>query len=375
MYLTISSVLTVCMLVSIIALLLLIVFNNDVVLKQIGPNCMMIMLLLLVLRMLFPVEFCFTYSVRVEEFLPELRRLLRYPIVTIPVKVMVWHLLCIIWVMGVFCILFYKIIFYRKVWHYMYILPKQVWNIENIQGCFGKKEMPQEIQVAYSNVYKTPFLIGIRNPCIVLPKFPYDKKQIRNIVLHEMMHIYNKDILWEVVIDFLCTLFWWNPIFKYLKKELFRLIEMRNDMRIISELSEEEVIQYMECLKDVALQTPEKEVLFGVTFSNDDFEELKRRMKLIAYKKKFCWWKQVLGIVITGICIFLTTIVVFEPFRLMDEEQAEGVPLTADNTYLVINGDGYDVYVNGKYLFSTDDVSMFRGINIYINVEEAEKNE
>lgn len=375
MDLTISSVLTVCIFISIVALVLLAVFKSEVVLKQIGPNCMMAILLLVVVRMLFPLEFWFTYSVRVEEFLPELRMVLIHPVITTPFEITVWHLLCFIWGAGILCILIYKFFSYRKIMRYISLLPKQAWDIENLQRYFERKITLKKINVAYNKTCKIPFLIGIKNPCVVLPEFSYGEQQIRYIVLHEMMHVFNKDIVWEVVIDLLCTIFWWNPVFKYLRKELFRLIEMRNDMRIVAGLSEEESVQYMECLKDVALQTPGKEVLFGVAFSKDDFEELKRRMKLIAYKKNFCRWKQALGIVMTCACLFLTTTVVLEPFKLVDENEAEGVALTVDNTYLIINEDQYDVYINGKYCFSTDDLSPFPGVNIYKNIEEAKKNE
>ena len=107
MYLTISSVLTLCMFISIVALILLIIFKSDVVLKQIGPNCMIAILLLVVVRMLFPVEFWFTYNVRVEDFLPELRMVLIHPVISTPFEVTVWHLLCLIWGMGALCILIY----------------------------------------------------------------------------------------------------------------------------------------------------------------------------------------------------------------------------------------------------------------------------
>lgn len=375
MHLSISSILTVCMFISIVALVLLRIFKSDSVIKQIGPNCMIVILLMVVFRMLFPLEFWFTYNVRVEELLPELRMVLKYPVLTMPFKVTVWHVLCMIWGLGIVGNLLYKIFFYHKILRYVSLLPKHAWEIEELQGCFDKKGTLTKINVAYSKDCKTPFLIGVRNPCVVLPEFSFEEQQIKHIVLHEMMHIRYKDIVWEVIIDFLCTIFWWNPVFKYLKKELFRLIEMRNDMRVVSWLSEEERVQYMECLKDVAVQTPGKNVMYGVSFSENDFEELKKRMKLIAYKEKFNLWKQILGIVCACVCIFMTTTVVFEPFKPLDEEEAGGIPLTADNTYLIINGDQYDVYINGEYLFTTDDLSSFPGINIYKSTEEAEKNE
>ena len=375
MYLTISSILTVCIFISIVALVLLIIFKSDAVLKQIGPNCMITILLLVVVRMLFPLEFWYTYSVRVEEVLPALRMVLIYPIMTTPFGVTVWHVLCMIWGLGIVCILLYKLIFHHKILRYISLLPTQTWNIEDLQGCFEGKRTPTKINVAHSRECKAPFLIGVRNPYVILPECSYEEQQIKHIVLHEMMHICYKDIVWEVIIDFLCTIFWWNPVFKYLKKELFRLIEMRNDMRVITWLSEEEKVQYMECLKDVALQIPGKDVVYGVSFSKNDFEELKRRMQLIARKESFSRWKQVVGIVLTCICLFLTTTVVFEPFKLLDEEEAEGIPLTPDNTYLIINGDQYDVYINGEYLFTTDDLSPFPGVNIYQSIEDVEKEQ
>ena len=368
MNLSISTVLTACILISVMALVLLLVFRSDAVLKQIGPNCMIVLLLMVVVRMLFPLEFWYTYDIWVWELLPDLQMALLYPVISSPVKVMIWQLLCLIWIVGALAILLHKVIFYRRILRYISLLPKEMLVVEDVVG-------QQEMNVTYSKECKSPFLIGLKNPCLVLPESPYEKEQMRYIALHELMHLRGKDIVWEIIIDLLCTIFWWNPVFGKLKKELFRLIEMRNDMRIIEQLSEEERVQYMECLKDVAIQTPGKGVVFGVTFTQEDFKELKRRMNLIANVEMVCRWKQVVAVLIIGVCLFITTAVVVEPYKMLPEEEAGGVPLTADNTYLIRTGEQYEVYMNGEYIFTTDDLKPFRGVPVYDSVEEAEKNE
>lgn len=368
MNLSISTVLTACILISVIALVLLLVFRSDAVLKQIGPNCMIVLLLMVVVRMLFPLEFWYTYDIWVWELLPDFQMALLHPVISSPVKVMIWQLLCFIWIVGALAILLYKAIYYRRILRYISLLPKEMLVVEDAVG-------QQEMNVAYSKECKSPFLIGLKNPCLVLPESPYEKEQMRYIALHELMHLRGKDIVWEIIIDLLCTIFWWNPVFGKLKKELFRLIEMRNDMRIIEQLSEEERVQYMECLKDVAMQTQGKGVVFGVTFTQEDFKELKRRMNLIANKKTFSRRNQLVAFVVTAVCLFLTTTVVLTPVRMLSEEEAGGVPLTADNTYLIRTGEQYEVYMNGEYIFTTDDLKPFRGVPVYDSVEEAEENE
>lgn len=231
-----------------------------------------------------------------------------------------------------------------------------------------------KFKVVNHKEYGSPYLIGVRTPCLILPKADYQDEQIRYIVLHEIMHVRNKDIIWKMAIDLLCTVFWWNPVFKYLKKELFRLIEMRNDMQIAASLSEEEQIQYMECLKDTAVQLSGQDIAFGVGFSHSDFKELKMRMELLADNQAYSHWHRIIFSLIVGGLLVVSTTVIIQPYSYNEVEGIGTVtPITDENTFLIKNGELYDVYVDGEYLYTTDEIEPFYDVNIYNNTKEVKE--
>jgi len=355
--------------------------KNDSALRRTGPECIIVMLLAIVVRMLVPFEFPFTYSIRIEKIQPELRQILRYVIIERPFEYTVWSLMCFVWGVGIVGIFIYKLISYRKILRHIALYKGQNWDefCNRYRLDVGAyKEVCKDIddiKLVMCKDFKAPFVIGLKNPCLILPEIMYEERQLHYVILHEMIHIQKKDVAWKILVDLLCAVFWWNPVFWYVKKELFSLIEMRNDVRIVSSFSEEKQIEYMECLKNTAVQLAGKDIAFGVSFSRNNFKELKRRLKLVAGKDKYCCWQQVALCTLTCLCLILSTTIIFEPYKLPTEDGVEIVPLTASNTYLIINQEQYDVYVDGMYLFTTDDLTPFQGVNIYQNIEEAIKNE
>lgn len=338
---------------------------------------MIVVLLAIVLRMFIPVEFWYTYSVRIHEVLPSIRSALVYQLLEIPIEVRVWHLLCVTWGIGIVCNLAYKMISYGRLQRYISMFPALKWEkiSEDCHFDIAKHNDVLKIKVVLCKKLSSPCLIGLKKVCLLLPEVGYNEQQLYYIVLHELMHLRNRDIVWKILVDLLCTVFWWNPIFWYIKKELFELIEIRNDMKIVNLLSEEEQIRYMECLKNAAVQGVGKDVAFGVSFSKGDLKALKRRLQLIAEKRDYCRWQQIVVVVLVFIGLFMTSAIIFEPFSFLDEDEVEGTPLTAENTFLIKNQEEYDVYIDGEYLFSTDDLTPFWGVNVYDNLEEALENE
>lgn len=377
MYLTISSVVTTCLLVSCLALIFVVLFKSNWLLESIGPGCMIAVFVVIIVRMFVPFEFWYTHSIRVEDVLPTIRRMLVATISIGPYEIHVWRILCVIWALGIIASFGHKVVSFRQVARCVSRFPQVQWS--EIGEKYGLKLEAygdlSKTRLVISETVNSPCVIGLLKPCLLVPRLSFEKDHLRYIIMHELMHVKNKDILWKILVDLLCTMFWWNPIFGYLKKELFRLIEMRNDMVIISRLSGEEQVRYMECLKEVALNLPKKEVSFGVAFSISDYYELKRRMQLIAGTNRFSRCKQVVVIVMMCIGLFASSAIIFEPHTLLSEEEAGGIPVTAENTYLIINQDSYDVYIEGEYFFSTDDLSPFPGVKIYKSLEEVSQND
>ena len=374
MDITVSSVLTTCILTSVLIMIVFLLLKNEFVLKMIGPQCLIVVSIVMMIRMFFPIEFTYTYSWYIEDVLTSFRRFFVREIVDSPIRIEVWHVLLVLWSIGIIYTGIKRIFTYINLARFVKLLPEADWNelADKYDFDLSRYEDITKMKVVYFNQFDSPYLIGVKNLTLVLPDREYEKEQFCYIILHEYMHMKNKDIWCKILIDILCIGFWWNPVFVFLKKELFQLIEMRNDMQIIKLLTQQEKIEYMTCLKDVAVELTEKDISFAVAFSNSDLKELDRRMELMAHYKKFKRIPQFIVCISTFILLFLTSAIVIEPFSYDAEE---GIPMTKDNTFLVKNGDLYDVYCDGEYFFQTDDLRPFREVTIYNNLEEANFNE
>lgn len=375
MNLSITSIVTACLLNSILIFCICILAKKDGIICRMGPECMIFIMLIMILRMFFPFEFSYTYSIRIEDTLSFIMIFFQYPVFSGGVKITVWDVMMAVWGIGAVWGLICSIWRYRSILQYTSLLPEKKWEtvLERYHLNRAEFEGLDKVKLIYSGGFSSPCIVGIRHPCLILPEANYQKKQFYYIILHELMHVKNRDIVWKVLIDLLCIMFWWNPVFRYLRKELFQLIEMRNDMRIVARLSEEEEIEYMEALRDTAVQARGKEFDFCVSFKRRKDDELKRRMKLLK-GRKFCRWQQVMLCFFTFGMMFFSSAVIIEPYTLKYVE-GEGEWLTSENTYLVRNGDKYDVYVYGEYAITVEDTEGFEGVTIYNTLEEAKENE
>lgn len=375
MNLSITSIMTACLLDSLLIICACILAKKDSIICRMGPECMIFIMLMMVLRMFLPFEFSYTHSIWIEDTLSFIMTFFLYPVFSQNIQIMIWHVLIIIWGIGIIWGLVHSILKYKSILRYTRLLPEEKWEVILEKYHLNRTEFKNlnKIKLVYSQGFFSPCIMGISHPCLILPEMDYPERQFYYIFLHELMHVKNRDIIWKVLIDILCIMFWWNPIFRYLRKELFQLIEMRNDMRIVASLSEEEEIEYMQALKDTAVQTKGKEFDFCVSFKRRKDSELKRRMNLLK-DRKYDRWQQTIFCFLAFGMLFLTSTVIIEPYTYKNIQQ-EGEILTDENTYLVKNGDKYDVYVYEEYAITIENIEGFENITIYNTLQEAKENE
>ena len=138
------------------------------------------------------------------------------------------------------------------------------------------------------------------------------------------------------------------------------MIEISNDRILTKEMEDEGKKAYMECLMNVAVKIRRQEIPLEVSFNKSSVRELKQRIVLIqenAEEQNFFRKSLFFG---TLLLLWLSFFIILEPYT----EAPEGAPMTAENTYLIQNGEMYDVYVDGEFFFSTDDLTPFQGVAI-----------
>lgn len=371
---SVTSVLNFSVFITIALAIMSLFLRKGRLVRKVGPSCIMYLLMALIIRMFIPIEIKLAQEIPVVDVLSPLFRVLNYSINIFGIIVLrVYHILFVVWILGAVIAILCKLVSYRKIRRYTSVLP--LTDSEEIIKRIGNDtfaDLLNTVKVAYSNEVNSPYLIGFFNPLIVLPTIDYTDEQLKYVVIHELMHAKNKDIFWKILVDILCTVFWWNPIFSYLRDQLFKMIEIRNDREIIKDFDDNEIVGYLECLMNTAIHVAGKDVLFSVSFSRSDFEELRLRMGMVSENRKYSRVTQIVLTIFTCVIIMLTTLYIVEPITFPTEEELDGgVLLSEENTFLVETSEGYDVYVDDEYLFTTNDLRPFWRVPIYESIEEA----
>lgn len=363
MIITARTVLTTCVLNSIIILLLCPILKWSRIIRLWGAEVPIIILEACIIRMFVPFEFWFTYSIYLDKYWTDVLDVVCFKIkIGNRFIVQNWQVICGIWIIGAV----YLII--TRYWNY-YRESKIINLLEEISANDLRKSMDnvekyselEYIKVVRHPYCDGPYLKGIFKPVIVLSDKKWSKKELDYVLLHEILHYRNKDILLKIVVDILCTIFWWNPVFDYLKKKIFHLIEIRNDLRITSNMSNEEKIAYLDCLVSVATSIGTKHQPFSISFSKSNKKNLKERLEIIAAGQQRKNKSRVVFLILMLCLIFSTIWVVIEP--VYPDPTSLGISLDESNTYLIQNGDVYDVYVkiddSWQYFFSDSDRENF----------------
>lgn len=200
------------------------------------------------------------------------------------------------------------------------------------------------IQVFKSEQMRFPFAAGILDRVIILPNRKYTEKQERYILLHEISHHKNKDIIVKLFINILCAIYWWNPFVYLLKKDINQSLEIRCDQAVVKSLDKNERAEYLSVILEEfknsigILSSPNEYImeLFGHKEA-----ALVERFGLVAngnYSSKT--WKKILVIVsFTIILIGSYSVVIQSSFDAPELEEGTYY-YDETNSYILLHKDG-----------------------------------
>lgn len=100
-----------------------------------------------------------------------------------------------------------------------------------------------------------PMALGVFKPIILIPESlllkAYDN-QLKGILIHELSHIYHKDLVTGILQRFITALYWWNPLAYALSSTYSRAREEVSDTHVLLQNDSKE---YAECLINLAEKT------------------------------------------------------------------------------------------------------------------------
>ena len=132
------------------------------------------------------------------------------------------------------CLIFiYNLLVYKIYIFKLNLIEEKNLKIEellNIQK--NKMNINKNIKYAFSDKITTPITIGIINKKIIIPK-SFEINDYKYILKHEIFHIKNKDVEFKFFCVVLESIYFFNPIVKYLTKLINEIIELNCDYNIL----------------------------------------------------------------------------------------------------------------------------------------------
>lgn len=254
-------------------------------------------------RMAFPFEFKFTYTVSDKNVYAAIMDVLTPNKDVLFVPEFTWlNLLVAVWIVGsVIYILWVMIKYYKAVKalkaNVIDGTPEMQAKLDLISQKCGIR---RKVKLKITDCVISPVTYGFLNHVILIPNREFDDRDFGYIAMHECCHIKNKDIWIKLLTEIYCGIFWWNPFAHLLKKDLTYCLELRCDKRVTRKLSENRCTVYYEVLvtqmkaykeqkesEKSDRETALKSALVGMSFvTNDKGEKIISRMEMILYPKK-----------------------------------------------------------------------------------------
>lgn len=117
-----------------------------------------------------------------------------------------------------------------------------------------------KVDVRLSDHIMVPFAVrGLRRRHVILPSHLLNNRQeLRFAIAHEFQHVRSGDVEWELMLEFLRPLFFWNPAYHVLRYQFERLRELGCDQTIVDR-RRLDTVDYANCLLDYCARTVSRE--------------------------------------------------------------------------------------------------------------------
>ena len=322
------------------------------------------------LRMTLPVNFPFTYSIYIKDFVRPVMDVLSVSIAD--TSFMVFDCLYGIWAIGA-VIQLCRFLKAKKVYTDRireFIITKK--SSYAYLYDFVQKHSPKPIKIAVVPMPISPSITGIFEPVLILPEVDdFSQKELTYIFDHELYHYKKHDLILLLLIDIVCCIHWWNPLVYVLKKWFCLAMEITNDQAIMQGRDSTDRLDYASLIIKISkkLQNTKNTTIYNLDFVGSKHSQLKLRIK---YLYKDSHNKKYLSVIKSLELLFLTILLIFSLFFVIESEatvtpaDTEGsVVITEENSYFIKSENGYDLYVEGNYLVSFDKIpEEFKNLKI-----------
>jgi len=342
---------------------------------------LLLLLMLSILRMLVAIELPGSVFILSEVFYPAIISFARFEITPrqiLGVPINPLNLFICVWALGTVIFMALRIVMRylisRFVDRVVLQLPHYEYGESMLKGIIGADK---KVDVFKTSEMPTPFTIGFKS-CIILPDIDFPPDELRVILLHEWKHCQNKDNFTRFVVGMFWAVFWWNPLFYILRRNICFIQEVKCDYFAVS--TREDYVHLKSAisrLEDALLARPQGSFSpYFISLVNSD-DEIRERLDLLAarvsqngstVKSKLINVLLCVAIVVMFVVSYGFTVLPFTNVDSVIETPAEnfvedyyyedgGVFNPVDN-FIVDNGDGtFSLYIDGRFVMNSTNIS------------------
>lgn len=319
-----------------------------------------ILSVIIMLRMLIPINFPFTYSIYGTKIMNTIGTVIYLDITE---SLTVFDIFLIFWFAGAFIQIIRYIVNRKTIFSYIkpYILSRQ--ELKNFPYNYSFDTFKQnKMQVACVPENVGPSIFGIIHPIIILPKDNISSHDLHFVLKHEIQHYRSFDLHLKIILDLLIALHWWNPFVYILRRNYNTAIEFSNDYMVSKQLNNIEKAEYAKSLLNIA----------KMQFSNRQFDlsvvgnttYLKRRISILVDDNYISKNRKTVSLFLN--VMFISTIMIVSLFFVPEAdystqaqevfEEEDAFSITTNNAYFIKSPDGYKLYMNGEYITTITDI-------------------
>jgi beta-lactamase regulating signal transducer with metallopeptidase domain len=135
------------------------------------------------------------------------------------------------------------------------------------------------IDIRFTHETRVPFSTrGFFRHYVVLPTdLLAHQNDVRIAVSHEIQHVRQHDLTWEIVLELIRPFFFWNPAFAHCKRDIERLRELACDQQVLAKRTHP-VRAYCECLLRVCRTSLTGDRTNQIITPSVPFVQIDRRM-------------------------------------------------------------------------------------------------
>lgn len=109
-------------------------------------------------------------------------------------------------------------------------------------------------KILYRSGLETPIAFGLLSPVILLPDKFYSSEHLQMVLIHELLHIKSRDLLYKLVAMVVAGVHWFNPLAHCLAADMDAACELNCDYETIKILGDENRKCYCELLIETAIK-------------------------------------------------------------------------------------------------------------------------